>query len=234
MTQLGPARDPFEHDDAAYVMGLLSDADRAAFEAHLTTCAACRERVAQLQPTAGVLATVSARDLMDALEDAPPDLELSPPIPDTLLPGLLRRAGVRRRRQQWLSAGISGLAVASLVALVIAVWPTSSSGTGGKAQALTALTATPLRATAAVTSTSWGTRISLDCDYYGAAAGSANGVSYALTVVAKDGSRHSLGTWTVAAGRHTKFTSGTALPDSSLRSIQITSSNGTPVLALNL
>ena len=100
--------------------------------------------------------------------------------------------------------------------------------------ALTALTSTPLRATADVTSTSWGTRISLDCDYYAAAGSSTSAVSYALTVVAKDGTRHSLGTWTVAPGRHTKFTSGTALPDSALRSIQITSNNGTPLLTLEL
>lgn len=228
---MNPVEHPFEHDDAAYVMGLLSGDDLAAFEDHLTTCEACRESVAQLRPTAGLLAELSAQDLMDALE---PDPAPAPPMPDTLLPGLLRRAGIQRRRQRWLSAGISGLAVASLVALVIAIWPASSAGTGGHPEALTALTSTPLRATAAVTSTSWGTRISLDCGYYGSAQNAANGVSYALTVVAKDGSRHSLGTWTVAPGRHTKFTSGTALPDSALRSIQITSNNGTPVLALDL
>jgi hypothetical protein len=223
--------DPFEHDDAAYVMGLLTGDDLAGFEAHLSTCEACRERVAQLQPTAGLLAAVSAQDLLEALG---PDPMPVPPIPDTLLPGLLRRAGIRRRRERWLSTGISGLAVASVVALVIAVWPGTTTGNGGHPQALTALTSTPLRATAAVTSTSWGTRISLDCDYYGAAQSPASGVSYALTVVAKDGSRHSLGTWTVAPGRHTKFTSGTALPGSELRTIQITSNNGTPVLALDL
>ncbi|HEX4431872.1 MAG TPA: zf-HC2 domain-containing protein [Frankiaceae bacterium] len=223
--------DPFEHDDAAYVMGLLSGDDLAAFEAHLLTCEACRKRVAQLRPTTGLLAALSAEDLMEALE---PDPTPAPPMPDTLLPGLLRRAGVRRRRERWLATGISGLAVASLVALVFALWPAGSTGSGGNPQALTALTSTPLRATAAVTSTSWGTRISLDCDYYGAPQSSANGVAYALTVIAKDGSRHTLGTWTVAPGRHTKFTSGTALPNSALRSIQITSNNGTPVLALDL
>jgi hypothetical protein len=230
MSPLDPFEHDFEHDDAAYVMGLLSGDDLAAFEDHLTTCEACRERVAQLQPTAALLAAVSPQELIDALE---PDAAPPPPMPDTLLPGLLRRAGVRRRRERWLSAGISGLAVASLVALVIAVWPASTAGNSGHPQALQALVSTPLRATAAVTSTSWGTRISLDCDYYGSPSSPAKG-SYALTVIAKDGTRHSLGTWTVAPGRHTKFTSGTALPDSALRTIQITSNNGTPVLSLDL
>ncbi len=217
--------DPFEHDDAAYVMGLLAGADLAAFEQHLATCRDCRERVAELKPTVGLLAGISAQDMTDAAPE---------PMPDTLLPGLLRRAGIRRRRERWLASGMSGLAVASLVALVIAVWPGGGSAGTGRPEALRALVSTPLRATAAVTSTSWGTRISLDCDYYGSAQGGESGVSYALTVIAKDGSRHSLGTWTVAPGRHTKFTSGTALPDSALRAIQITSSNGTAVLSLDL
>ncbi|MDT4946344.1 MAG: putative zinc-finger, partial [Pseudonocardiales bacterium] len=30
--------DPFVHDDAAYVLGALSDAERREFEAHLETC----------------------------------------------------------------------------------------------------------------------------------------------------------------------------------------------------
>ena len=121
------------------------------------------------------------------------------------------------------------------MALVIAIWPSGGirRSSGGNPQALRALVNTPLHATAAVTSVSWGTRISLDCDYDGAG-GQPNGASYGLTVIAKDGSRHSLGTWTVAPGRHTKFTSGTSLPDSALRTIEITNSTGTPVLALNL
>jgi hypothetical protein len=223
--------DPFEHNDAAYVMGLLSGDDLASFEHHLGTCEACRERVAQLRPTAGLLSGIDSEDLLEALTADGP----AGPMPDTLLPGLLRRAGIRRRRERWLTGAVSGLAVASLVALVIAVWPSSSpGGSGGSAQALRALVNTPLRASAAVTSTNWGTRISLDCDYYGVAEGSMKDASYGLTVVADDGSRHSLGTWTVAPGRHTKFTSGTSLPDSSLRTIEIVNNNGTAVLALNL
>jgi hypothetical protein len=223
--------DPFEHDDAAYVMGLLTGDDLAAFERHLTTCQACRERVADLRPTAGLLTELNSEDFLDALTaDTAPG-----PMPDTLLPGLLRRAGIRRRRERWLTTAISGLAVASLVALVFAIWPSSGSGSGGgNPQALRALVDTPLHASAAVTSVSWGTRISLDCDYEGSGAAQANGVSYGLTVVADDGSRHSLGTWTVAPGRHTKFTSGTSLPDSTLRTIEIVNNTGKPVLSLSL
>ena len=157
-------------------------------------------------------------------------------MPDTLLPGLLRRAGIRRRRERWLTTAISGLAVASLVALVIAIWPNGGSGSGGDGNqvALRALVNTPLQASAAVTSVSWGTRISLDCQYGAAAPTGPTNATYGLTVVAKDGSRHTLGTWSVAPGKHTMFTSGTSLPDSSLRTIEITNESGAAVLALNL
>src|SRR6185437_695542 len=109
--------------------------------------------------------------------------------------------------------------------LVFALWPSGSTSSGGTPQALTALTNTPLHATASVTGVSWGTRISLDCQY-GTGQGGQPGAMYALMVVAKDGSRHSLGTWTVVTGHHTQFTSGTALPDSSLKTIEITNSSG--------
>ena len=41
--------DPFEFDDAAYVLGALAPDEHAAFEAHLATCAACRDRVRELR-----------------------------------------------------------------------------------------------------------------------------------------------------------------------------------------
>ena len=47
--------DPFEHDDAAYVLGALDEPDRVAFEAHLETCPACQERVADARATTHLL-----------------------------------------------------------------------------------------------------------------------------------------------------------------------------------
>jgi anti-sigma factor RsiW len=52
--------DPHLYDDAAYLLGALDDADRDAFEAHLVTCAECRSRLAELRPTAGLLAGLRA------------------------------------------------------------------------------------------------------------------------------------------------------------------------------
>ena len=219
--------DAFEHDDAAYVLGLLSNSERAAFETHLMACAACAERVRELSSTADALEGISADDLLALGEVA------DEPMPDTLLPGLLRRAGVRQRRQRRFTTGVSAFAAACLVALAVVVWPSDGSSQAPRPQAMSALVATPLRATAALSPVGWGTRISLDCSYPDYLPRGTER-AFGLTIVAKDGTRQLLGTWTVAAGVHTKFTSGTSLPASAIRSVQITSSDGVKVLSLSL
>ena len=219
--------DAFEHDDAAYVMGLLSAPERAAFETHLKTCAACAERVRELSPTAAALDRITADDLLVLGEAA------DEPMPDTLLPGLLRRAGLRRRRQRRFTTGVSAFAAACLVALAVVVWPSGGAVQEPRPQAMSALVATPLRATAALSKVRWGTRISLDCSYPDYEPRGTQR-AFGLTIVAKDGTHQLLGTWTVAAGLHTKFTSGTSLSASAIRSVQITNSDGVALLSLNL
>ena len=73
--------DPFLHDDAPYVLGALDPVERAAFEAHLETCAQCRARVAELRGPVAALALVRE----DVALGAEP---LHDPVPDTLLPGI--------------------------------------------------------------------------------------------------------------------------------------------------
>ncbi len=67
--------------DAAYVLGALSDADRAEYEAHLAGCMSCREAVAELSAVAPLLSLAG--------DDAS-----APPCPD-LLPSLMAKADQR-------------------------------------------------------------------------------------------------------------------------------------------
>jgi anti-sigma-K factor RskA len=50
------AHDELKHDAAAYALGSLEPAERAAFEVHLATCAECTADVKQLRLSAGALA----------------------------------------------------------------------------------------------------------------------------------------------------------------------------------
>lgn len=214
--------DPFEHDDAAYVLDALSDPEREAFEAHLATCTACTGRVNALAATSTLLTDITAADL------AEPEPEREP---DTLLPGLLRRAASARRQQRWLINGLGGLAAACLIALAVAVWPTSHSAHQPAPRAMSALRASPVHATAALIERKWGTQIDLDCRYTGYGDASTR-LSYGLHIVDRSGATHDLGTWTLQPGTDTTFTSGTALPRDQISTLQITGPNGTPILQL--
>ena len=82
--------DPYRFDDAAYVLGALSPDEHAAFEAHLATCAECTARVREIDTVPALLADITEADLVDE------------PMPDTLLPSLMRRASAHHRRQRLL------------------------------------------------------------------------------------------------------------------------------------
>lgn len=219
--------DPFRFEDAAYVLGALDPAERTRFEAHLRECDECTARVRDLQAVPVALAGAGARaDVLAALESA----EAPPPLPDTVLAGLLARAARERRRRLTVVGGLAALAAACVIALVVAVWPASSTppATGARPQALHALVATPLQATAAVVETPWGTRIDLDCRY---STGYGTAYDYGLVVVDQDGGRQQLGTWRVLENRDTRYSSGTSLRRDQIAAIEITL-RGTPILRL--
>jgi hypothetical protein len=211
------AIDPFEYDDAAYVLGALSDGERAAFQNHLATCVACSARVSSIANVPALLASVTAADLVDEA------------APDTLLPGLLKRAGAHRRRQRWLVSGLAGVAAASVLALVVLVWPSSSASTPTP-RAMSAVAASPVHATAALSATSWGTEIYLRCRYD---AGVTSRIPYRLVVVDKHGQSHDLGSWTLPPDRAVDYTSGTSLSADQISRVEITLPDGTSILRLS-
>jgi len=55
MQASGPGHDRWQDASAAYVLGALDEAERAAFEDHLAGCPACREEVDDLLPAANAL-----------------------------------------------------------------------------------------------------------------------------------------------------------------------------------
>lgn len=212
--------DPFIHDDAAYVLGALSPDERRAFEEHLPTCAECMRRVAELQPVVGQLAGLDEAAFAEAAE----------PVPDTLLPGLLRAVQVEQRRRRRLVGALTGLAAAAVIALgAVLAWP-SSHAANPPEQAMIAVAASPVHATASISSTSWGTKIVVHCHYDGLYP---NGTDYSLIVVDKAGGTHDVGSWTLPPDDAITFPSGIALPRNQIKLIEITAGQ-TPILSLNV
>lgn len=222
------ATDPFEYDDAAYVLGALTGDERRAFETHLATCADCRARVDDLRSTAELLTRVPR-----PLEDGALDEGAGPgPVPDTLLPGLLRRAGQARRRRRLLTGAIGTVAAACLVALAVVVWPGSSSTPARPpAQALAAVRPNPLTVTARLTAKAWGTEIELHCTY---PSDEQEKLTYDLAVIDRGGRVHVAGDWTLVPGKDgIRFTTGTSVPTGQIDRLQVRTLTGVPLLELD-
>jgi hypothetical protein len=226
--------DPFVHADGAYVLGALDAAERAEFEAHLTTCDACRARVDEVRPTVALLAGLAEDAFTDAaITDAAfTDDAFTEPMPDTLLPGLLRRAKRERSRRRLLTASVGSLAAACLVALAILVWPTSSSSPSAPtARALTPVRPSPVSATAALVSKKWGTEIDLTCRY---AEEVEAGRPYELRVVDKANIIHPAGSWILVPGHALTWKGGTDVPRDDISKVLITLPDGTAILQLKV
>jgi anti-sigma-K factor RskA len=215
------AADPFRHSDAAYVLGALDDADRRAFEAHLDTCPDCRARVVQARSAVDLLAGFTITDVTDVAE----------PMPDTLLPGLLRAARRERNRRRGLVGGLAAVAAASAAALIVVLVPGSSGPASPAAQVFQSVVATtPVHATAQLVSRGWGTQITLHCRY---AKQLETYLSYNLVVVDATNQQMSAGSWSLAPGGETNFVTGTAVPRDEISKLEITKPDGTPILVLN-
>ncbi len=225
--------DPFAHSDAAYVLGALPPEERAEYEAHLAECPACQARVSDLTPLPGLLAGLPA----EAFDDVPDSAD--DPLPDTLLPRLLRAARAERRRGRRIVGALAGVAAACIAALVITL-ATVTGGDGGPAPlAMTALRTSPIHATASLQDHAWGTQIDLVCRYAATSGtpyptGGYIAEAYRLVVHDRAGGSQVLGSWTIVAGRDVHYRSGTALPRDDIASIEIVPVDGPPILRLSI
>jgi hypothetical protein len=227
--------DPFEHEDAAYVLGALDRADRTAYEAHLQACPRCTAAVAELAGLPGLLARLPGTPVPPAAPapSAVPAASAVPePPPETVLPRLLadvRRARLRRRA--WgAAAGVAAAAV--LVAGTAAVSGRSApAATDGVPVALTAVDDAPVRAELRLADVAWGTRVSMTCRYDGPVPGGYDPGSYQLVVVsAEDGSTQSVARWQALPGRDAHVTGSTDLTPEEIAEVQLRDGDGTVLL----
>lgn len=163
----------------AYTLGALAPAERAAVDAHLGSCAECREELARFAGLPGLLNHLSADEAAEGV--VPPQL----PLEAILRPA----AAARRRTRRWLRAWQAVAVLAALALLVVVVpWP----GGESPGQVLTAEPADPslrIDASATVEPREWGMAVTVQADTLPTAAG------YRLEAVAHDAHRTPVATW---------------------------------------
>lgn len=217
--------DPFRFDDSAYVLGALSAEEQAAFEAHLLICEACRERVAEVAALPRLLDGIAA----DEIDTADIHTVDAGPLPDTVLPGLLREARRRRTRTRWLATGAAGLVAAVAVVLTLLLSGTAGEPPTGPLRAMQPLVATPVHAAVALTAETWGTRITVRCRY-DIPAGTA--LEYEMTLHDRHGGTYPLGGWRITGGQDITYVAGAPVPKRQIASIDVTTPQGMPILRL--
>ncbi|MGN6251675.1 MAG: zf-HC2 domain-containing protein [Marmoricola sp.] len=226
----GPAR-PEERDScgsaAAYVLGALPGEDRRAFEVHLADCADCRRVTAELAGLPGLLARVSPADLV---ESGPGMASEAVPVPETVLPRLLREVRRRSRTRRLALAGAAAAAVAAVVGAGV-VGLVAGDGSGAPTgTAMTRLVSAPISASVALRPETHGTRVDMRCRYDGG--GYAGLPGYHLVVTGTDGSTHDVAQWRVGPDGSTRVVASVDLPRERIASIDVRTAGGLPVLRL--
>jgi hypothetical protein len=221
--------------DGAYVLGSLSSADRRDFEGHLPGCEECSRAVRDLAGLPGLLGRLDP----EGFDEGEPE-----PVPDTLLPRLIDAMHRGQRRRTWFTAGLAAAAAVVVTvgggALVLqhdernapqATSPTSI--VTASALPMTPVGEDPMTATVALTSVLWGTRVDLTCTY--PADGWAHESSaYALVVHTVGGRTERIATWRGLPGKTMHLSAATATRSADIRSVEVTSLNGTPALQVHL
>jgi hypothetical protein len=204
---------------AAYVLGALSAAERSTFEAHLAECQDCRQAVADIAGIPGLLSRVSPDDLADPM-----------PVPDTLVPGLLRAVRRSSRRRRLVMSALSAAAVVlAIVGTVAVVNHPDNERPGPDMVTMTAVADSPVTATAALVGHNWGTEVSMDCDYADESEWSR---PYALVAVNVRGEEREIATWVVGPSHEATVSGSVPWQPDKIDRVEVRLMSGQPLLRL--
>jgi hypothetical protein len=235
-----------EHEDGAYVLGALSPEDRVAFERHLSSCPECARSVRELAGIPGLLARVPVEIL---------DPEQEPlPVPETLLPSLVREVRRSQRRRQWLTSGLVAAAAAIAIGAVgvaaiggddhsppsAAPGASTGSSTGPSTGPSTAAAVQlhqvgtdAISGWLSLTQVGWGTRLDLTCTYADSDWNDPRWSTYTMYVQSADGSVERVASWKVVPGKELHIEAATASDVEDISDVQVRTASGATVLELS-
>lgn len=195
----------------SYVLGSLDPADRAALDAHLPGCPACREELASYAALPALMSRLS----IDQVRQPTPN------VPPTVLNRALNTVAAERNStvtqlRRWRRATVLSAAAATIVAVVFGA-------TLLHTQTPSPPEGTPLIATAGVSASGsaflqakpWGTAVSLQLQ------GLPQGDSFTAWVTAPNGTRSIAATWTPSPDGHATLTGAANITDTTHAALQI-------------
>lgn len=215
---------PYRFNDGAYVLAALSPGERADFEQHLTTCAACTAAVRELAPLPGLLGRVDQQVVEQDLPGSSP----LPRLMDAAAATRRRRARVRR----WRLAAVA-LAAAAAAAAGVSYWPAPPDGGGPvatppMAEMRSVVEWSPVSAEVGLTDHAGGTGVAMRCHYGLDYTGPPR--TFRLVAVGADGSDEQVGSWLAGPGDEIEMTGVTRFVGPELRQIELRDEGGTTLL----
>lgn len=222
--------------DGSYVLGALSPSERQDFERHLATCHDCARSVRELAGLPGLLSRVD-----------PVVLEPEPavaPVPETLLPSLVKEVTRSRRRRLYVTAGLAAAAVVAVGVVLVqgttgddnlpAATPPAATPSAPAGLDMSPIGGAPVTASVAFTPVTWGTKLDLICSYEPTSGEYQlpRRVTYGLFVINRDGSTEQVGTWQALDGRTMRLSAATAARRADIASVEVRTTDGRPVLKL--
>ena len=210
--------------DAAYVLGSLSADERREYEAHLASCPACRDSVAELCGVPALLGQLSRDEVSEpaSVPEPPAGLLLS-------LLRTVRRRRLRARVTMWVASAAAAVVLGvGVVVGVHGVFAGPGPSASVSAQPMAQVGTKLLTSTISLSSQRWGTSINLQC--YCLAPPDAHHDTLAMVVVGRDGSQTRLATWVAEPGHTATPAGSTSTPLDQIASVRVVSADSGQVL----
>ena len=207
---------PYARNDGVYVLGALPPEERHQYEEHLRDCPICAAAVRELAGLPGLLARLPAEQVVGQDGD-----RLDPPLPQTLLPKLLRTAGRERRRIRvrigLVAAGIAAvLAVGGTVAVQNMAEPNVPRPV--RTVALQGVGGHNISGSVQLIPWGWGTTVRMTCHDTPRQDGSS---VYTLYVTDRSGTQYLVSSWHSVPNQDVVVPGGVALSPDDVASVQV-------------